>query len=218
MAILKWWNGTEWIPVSYERLDRRENLADLTDVAKARENLELVGNNVTTHYHDDRYYTKEELGDPNKAVEIIIQPESITQNPLNRFVTDTQIERWDGKIDHATISTSEPAVDKYGGDLYNGFIWYNPTDDNTRIYLDGQFRDVGAGKVSFGYGNFMGNGDERAVAHGLGITPIGISVTPTSNPNGYLGETWVRADNTNIYVGNTGSYTGQFRFSIVYTT
>lgn len=216
MAILKWWNGTEWIPVSHERLDRRQNLADLTDVSKARENLELVGNNVTTHYHDDRYYTKEELADPN--AEIIIQPEAIAQNPLHRMVTDDQIDSWNKKIDHATVSAAQPAVDKYGGPLYNGFIWYNPTDDNTRIFVDGSFRDVGAGKVAFGYGNFSGNGSETAIIHGLGTTPIGIAVSPTANPNGYLGETWVRSDATKIYVGNTGSYTGQFRFSIVYTT
>lgn len=80
MAILKWWNGEEWLNVSYERLDRRLNLADLTDVAKARENLELVGN-VDTHHHDERYYTKEELKDPSKAPDIIIQPEVIEQNP-----------------------------------------------------------------------------------------------------------------------------------------
>ncbi|MBD8523916.1 hypothetical protein MKY88_24405 [Lysinibacillus sp. FSL R7-0073] len=217
MAILKWWNGEEWLNVSYERLDRRLNLADLTDVAKARENLELVGN-VDTHHHDERYYTKEELKDPSKAPDIIIQPEVIEQNPLNRFVTDEQIDYWNHKIDHATVSTSQPVVDKKGGDLYNGFIWYNPSDDNTRIFIDGEFRDVGAGKVSFGYGSFVGNGNEAIVAHGLGISPIGISALPTSNPNGFLGETWVRADNKNIYVGNTGSYTGQFRFSIVYTT
>ena len=36
------------------RLKKLENLADLTDVALARENLELVGD-IDTHNHDSRY-------------------------------------------------------------------------------------------------------------------------------------------------------------------
>lgn len=32
-----------------------KNLSDLTNKEQARENLELIGNNNHTHYHDDRY-------------------------------------------------------------------------------------------------------------------------------------------------------------------
>ena len=37
------------------RLRKDENLADLVDKQEARQNLELTGDNNTTHYHDNRY-------------------------------------------------------------------------------------------------------------------------------------------------------------------
>lgn len=61
-----------------------------------------------------------------------------------------------------------------------------------------------------GISSFVGNGNEITIAHGLGEAPNAVYITPRENPNGYLGEFWVRSDVTNIYVGNSGSFTGQF--------
>lgn len=59
MAILKYWNGATWYPlymdVFNKCLHKNNNLGDLTDLVAARTNLELTGNNVTTHLHDSRY-------------------------------------------------------------------------------------------------------------------------------------------------------------------
>ena len=58
MAVLKWKSAKGWIVfyASYLKncLQKNQNLADLTDRAEARKNLELVGD-VTTHNHDSRY-------------------------------------------------------------------------------------------------------------------------------------------------------------------
>lgn len=69
MSLLKWYRPQagdtnqqkvgKWID-SYarslmDRLRANKNLADVEDRAKARENLELTGNNNETHYHDSRY-------------------------------------------------------------------------------------------------------------------------------------------------------------------
>lgn len=37
------------------RLRKDENLSDVDNKAEARKNLEIIGDNNTTHYHDDRY-------------------------------------------------------------------------------------------------------------------------------------------------------------------
>lgn len=66
-----------------------------------------------------------------------------------------------------------------------------------------------------GTGTFAGSGGETTVAHGLGSSPSYAQAVPTSDPNGYLGETWVRSDATNIYVGNSGSHTGSFSWYVV---
>lgn len=69
--------------------------------------------------------------------------------------------------------------------------------------------------IGYGVGTFSGNGSETTVAHGLSKVPTIAMVTPNSDPTGYLGEVWSRVDATNIYVGNSGSYTGQFYWFVM---
>lgn len=64
--------------------------------------------------------------------------------------------------------------------------------------------------TNHGTGSFSGGGNETVIPHGLGLTPSVYYVTPTENPNGFLGESWIRANDTNLYVGNSGSFTGAF--------
>lgn len=101
MAVLKFWNGTEWYPLYkvpiQNRLKKSDNLADVPDKAKARQNLGLTGNTNSTHFHDQRYYTKSEFQD--RTANVIIVPDHIEQDSSHRFVTDAQIEYWNNKVD-----------------------------------------------------------------------------------------------------------------------
>lgn len=63
-----------------------------------------------------------------------------------------------------------------------------------------------------GSSSFTGDGNTTTVAHGLPGAPSGVTVTAAADPNGYLGEIWVTWDATNIYVGNSGSFTGAFTY------
>lgn len=63
--------------------------------------------------------------------------------------------------------------------------------------------------VARGISNFAGGGKEVTIPHGLGVTPTAAYAFPTSNPEGYLGEVWIRMDDTNLYIGNSGSFTGE---------
>lgn len=65
-------------------------------------------------------------------------------------------------------------------------------------------------KIVFGSSTFTGNNTERTIAHRLDVSPSFANVVPTAATNGYLGDVWVRKDSTNIYVGNSGSFTGAF--------
>ena len=65
---------------------------------------------------------------------------------------------------------------------------------------------------NFGSSTFAGNNATKTIAHGLPTTPGNVTITPHGNPNGYLGEIWYTATSANILVGNSGSYTGAFRW------
>ena len=79
-----------------------------------------------------------------------------------------------------------------------------------------------------GYGNFSGyhpdEGDvgfkETVIPHGLGMKPERIEIVPceppTVNDDGTIstiGDIWSYGDETNIYVGNSGTSTSKFKWS-----
>lgn len=75
--------------------------------------------------------------------------------------------------------------------------------------------EVKGGGETGGLSAFAGSGNEVTIPHGLEGVPVSAHALPTENPQGYLGEVWVRFDATNIYVGNTGSYTGAMSWTAV---
>jgi hypothetical protein len=89
--------------------------------------------------------------------------------------------------------------------------------DTSALWTASKIISTVNGKVTGGTSNFLGNGAEVTIAHGLGAVPKTVSVVPTANPNGYMGEMWVRSDATNIYVGNSGTFTGAFMWLVVKT-
>lgn len=65
-------------------------------------------------------------------------------------------------------------------------------------------------KIKVGVSNFAGNSQEVQIVHGMGAVPKTVHITPTANPQGYLGEYWVHWDLVYLYIGNTGSSTAGF--------
>ena len=60
--LIKIKNGKDWLTFYAEyilnRLRRDRNLSDVNSVSEARKNLEIIGDNNTTHFHDSRYLPK----------------------------------------------------------------------------------------------------------------------------------------------------------------
>jgi hypothetical protein len=69
-------------------------------------------------------------------------------------------------------------------------------------------------KMDGGTNTFVGNGGERSFTHNLGGVPRTVQITPmapdSSGTGGTVGEIWYRANETTIWVGNTGSATISF--------
>lgn len=95
MAIIKWKTGdnkwfTFYVEAIRNRLRRDLNLSDLTDKQKARENIELNGDNNHTHFHDDRYLPVIEASVKKNNQEIIT---SINDEASIRQKTDTELSK-----------------------------------------------------------------------------------------------------------------------------
>lgn len=195
----------EWVQLfSDSALDRFKNLADLTDKKEARKNLEL----------DKYFWNKEELekGDAVKSIHNIC----IIQDEKAQFLSQIDRDNWDQKVDRPIVATEEPKK------MTEGQMFYEPSSDLLFVKVNGKLRSFENNKAAFGRGAFAGKGKEVTIAHNLTnsgggkITPKYVSFSCVTNPQGELGETWFRKDDTNIYIGNTGSYTGAFDYMISY--
>jgi hypothetical protein len=69
--------------------------------------------------------------------------------------------------------------------------------------------------IKKGVGYFSGNNLETTISHGLPYIPKYVNIIPLSNSQGTLGEIWARIDQTNIYVGNTGTSNCQFFWIVI---
>lgn len=54
----------------------------------------------------------------------------------------------------------------------------------------------------------------RAITHNLGHTNYRVSIFPTQNPQGYLGEIWLNKEPNRIIVYNSGPATTSFEYMI----
>ena len=194
-----------WVQLfSDAALDRYKNLSDLTDKKAARDNLEL----------DTYYWNKESLknGTAVKAIHNVC----IIQDDKAQFISQKDRENWDQKVDRPIVSASMPAK------ITEGQLLYNPSQDTLLVKINGNMRDLDNNRAAFGRAKFSGMGNETVIAHNLKtmggnkITPKFVSFSCVTNPQGELGETWFRKDDTNIYIGNTGSYKGVFEYMIHY--
>lgn len=77
------------------------------------------------------------------------------------------------------------------------------------------FREQVEGGKAGGRASFSGSNLETTIAHNLGAIPTSAYCFPIDSPGGYLGEVWIRMDEINLYVGNTGSYTGEMVWTAI---
>lgn len=137
---------------------------------------------------------------------------------------------------------AEPIADCFGNPISGGytagsFLWLVYNEDQHVWYSLGHgqmdvTKKYPVHRVAEGEENFIGGQSpypdydknmmgEAVIPHGLGITPTTIDVHPCEPPNldattgerTTIGDIWTRADETNIYVGNTGTATSRFHWS-----
>jgi hypothetical protein len=197
-------NG-EWVQLFIDSaLDRYANLSDLEDIEKAKSNLELAKD----------YWNKEELADGTH--ESIIHNICIMQDPNARFVTDAEKDTWNKKVDRPITSITQPE------NMTEGQMWYDASTGAISINVNGKIRHIESVLTKTGISTFAGQHREQMIEHGCkksngnGIAPSFVAIMPTGDSGGTLGEYWTRQDDTYIYVGNTGSYTGSFQWIAYY--
>lgn len=134
---------------------------------------------------------------------------------------------------------ARPIVDAYGNPIGGGykagsFLWvvYNEKLETWYSMSHGQYDVSGhfrQNEEAEGIANFIGRvprtvGDTRdygevIIPHGLSVAPSNIQIIPIEPPEtdafgrlAVIGDIWSHADDTYIYVGNTGNATSKFRW------
>lgn len=137
---------------------------------------------------------------------------------------------------------AEPILNCFGNPVMEGyvkgsFLWLVYSEDNHAWYSLGHGQlDISKLIPTFlianGESNFMGRvpilddytGEmitETIIEHGLGVNPVTIQVRPIEPPgtdeNGdpaFIGDIWSYADEKYLYVGNTGTATSKFAWTV----
>lgn len=133
----------------------------------------------------------------------------VTRNQLNDLVFS------DGQsIAEGTISKN-----KLTQDIQDSIDRITPIDskiDSVRQELNNHAStNITAHNVARGTANFAGGGQEITIPHGLTSAPVAAYAFPTADPQGYLGEVWIRMDAVNLYIGNSGSFTGTMSWTAI---
>lgn len=150
-------------------------------------------------------------------------PTEIQQDPTSRFVSDDQIVSWNNKADAKMASDIEAGLmskeDKIKLDSIaegaNNFKLPETLpasiiqqDPNSRFFTDQEREALNLKKnmASFLVGTGIFNGtDGTIINHEFGNTSFAVAITPTTNPNGGIGEIWVKKTNTLVVVYCSGS-------------
>ena len=143
------------------------------------------------------------------VVEILLNHESSITNKADgeirvKYILD-KVQGWIGGLTKSDVGL---------GNVNNTSDLAKPVSTATRAELtaiNSKVDNLNKGGTSL----FAGSGLEKTIPHGLGSIPTSAYAFPKVNPEGYLGEVWVRFDATNIYVGNTGSFTGAMVWGVV---
>lgn len=169
----------------------------------------------------------------------VAQKHSHNNKSIIDTITQTLIDRWNSAWNHITDSikhitsaerTKWNKVDNKADktELHNhsnktvldrfsetsGNPYYNnkelaTTDNITWTNIEGK-PTIATGSSSYG-----GLSSEVTIPHGLASIPTIVYTHPTTDPEGYLGEVWVRKDATNIYIGNSGQHTGPLDWTAI---
>ena len=163
------------------------------------------------------------------------EPSVIAQDPTHRFVTDEQILAWNNKAT-GVPATSETAgllskEDKAkldsieeGANAYRLPATLPPSiiaqDPNNRFITDQEREQLSLKKdmSAFLVGTGIFNGtDGTIIRHEFGNTSFAVAITPTVNPNGGLGEVWVKKTNTLVIVYCSGAGKNiEFDYTLTY--
>lgn len=113
-------------------------------------------------------------------------------------------ENSNGKLGEVWMTYDEDNIIVYNSGTANTnfyFVAFVSNDDNTDEY------------IKSGTANFAGNNKAVTIPHDLGKIPDLVDFMPCEKPNGNLGEYYFTVDATNIYVYNTGTFTGKFNWT-----
>lgn len=199
-------NIKKWVQISSDEvLDRNKNLSDLKDKNAAIINLGLY----------DKFISKEAL--ESGFLPDIFTPENIVTDSNHQFVTDTEKNKWNNKLNKPIANQDHLEENQIGYDELNEKFYIGLNNKNVLIGGASVLDNI---KIVNGF--FSGNSQATVIRNtkqnqnGEFVRPIFVDVQCTEYTGGDLGEISVTYTAEAINVYNTGSFTGSFQCMIVY--
>lgn len=176
------------------RLRKDKNLSDVNDKAESRKNLELIGDNNTTHFHDNRYLPKINAESAKRKSEDDQIKKILNQEVADRKKDSQDISKAIVDSENRVNTNMANTKNELNNNMNTMQSALSSKMDNLKIEM--QRNDVGTKTITSPGGSGLSNGLNSSITYSVGHTGHG------SNCNEYATKTFTAKDNI-----QSGTYT-----------
>lgn len=150
------------------RLRKDKNLSDVNDKAESRKNLELVGNNNTTHFHDDRYLPKIDAESAKRESEDDQIKKILNQEVADRKKDSQDISKAIVDSENRVNTNMANTKNELNNNMNTMQSALSSKMDNLKIEM--QRNDVGTKTITSPGGSGLSNGLSSSITYAAGST------------------------------------------------
>lgn len=150
------------------RLRKDKNLSDVNDKAESRKNLELVGNNNTTHFHDDRYLPKIDAESAKRESEDDQIKKILNQEVADRKKDSQDISKAIVDSENRVNTNMANTKNELNNNMNTMQSALSSKMDNLKIEM--QRNDVGTKTITSPGGSGLSNGLNSSITYAVGTS------------------------------------------------
>lgn len=150
------------------RLRKDKNLSDVNDKAESRKNLELIGDNNTTHFHDDRYLPKIDAESAKRESEDDQIKKILNQEVADRKKDSQDISKAIVDSENRVNTNMANTKNELNNNMNTMQSALSSKMDNLKIEM--QRNDVGTKTITSPGGSGLSNGLNSSITYAVGTS------------------------------------------------